>query len=291
MAARMSKLPAAVLLAACLCLAVAAPGLAGELDRFGGLSGRLRIVGSEAGPAAVREAASRIMAAHPGITVDIAACGTGVGLRQVAEAKADLSLSDRDMETFLDHGALIQTPYAVDPVALVVNPVNELDGVTLDQARGILSARYTTWAELGGRPDTLIPVYLEASPAADMPLTASGTMSVSTQPAVKFVVSHNKDLAGYVSLRDLDASLKALRLDGVAPGMAAFLAGNYRVYRILRLVGRAGPTPLARAFAAYMQGPEGQDILEAAGYAPLRARPDGESLLAFDAPEALAHKR
>ena len=68
----------------CLLLA-ASVAMAGELDRFTGLSGNLDIAGGTAHIPVMKEAAKRIMTANPNIRITVAGGGSGVGVQQVGE--------------------------------------------------------------------------------------------------------------------------------------------------------------------------------------------------------------
>lgn len=272
-----------------LCAGLAHAAWAGELDRFAGLSGQLVIAGSEAGLPAVREAASRIMAANPAVTLSISTCSSAVALHRVKLGQAQVCLSDRTFDAAnLGAAKLNQIPYAVDPVALAVSPLNPVSDVSLNVAKRLLSGQIRSWSEVGGHADFVLPMYLEGSELENRPETIAAGMSVSTQPAMKFIVARNKDTLGYVSVRDLDSSIKALSLDGVYPDLAAFARGQYRVYRVLSLVGEASPRPLAQAFMDYLRGPDGQELLKQAGYVPLAQAPAQPSLMPFDRPDLVS---
>ena len=261
---------------------------ASELDRFQGLTGELRITGSEAGLPAVRMAVQAIMEANPKVVITVVPIGTGHGVRQVKNGQASIALSDRVLdEAALSKVGLAVIPYAIDPVTVVVNPSNRVMDLGVDQAKSMFCGRIKLWSELGGSRDNVLPLYLQASEASDKPLTKPWAMTISTQPSIKWSVSHNKDIVGFVSLRDLDASLKPLPLEGVAPTLENFKAGKWQVYRTLSLVLDVAPKGLAKAFLEYMLGQDGQALLVDTGYAPLAAKPAKESLLPVGNPEAL----
>jgi phosphate transport system substrate-binding protein len=259
-------------------------------DPFAGLSGELRIVGSDLGLAAVREAAGKIMAAHPGITITCIMTGAGTGNRWVRLHQADLCLYDRDPGDTPHLGIpLTYVPYGVDPVAVVVNPLNTVGPLSVSQLRQIFGNRSKSWNEVGGGAYPVLPMFLEASEREEgKPDTWPGNFSVSSQPAMLFTLARNKESVGYVSLRSLDASLKPVAVDGVMPDRGAFLSGRYRVYRIMYASLEEGRSQLAKAFMEYMTGPEGQILLNATGYVPLAEKPIWESVLPVAFPNRLA---
>lgn len=276
------------LIAALLCCLDASPAMA-QKNLFSGLTGELRIVGSDVGLVAFREAADKIMADNPGISVQFALTGSGTGLRRVRQRQADICLFDRDPALISAAGApLASVAYGVDPVAVVVNPVNTVGPLTVEQLRLVFSAKIRFWSDLGGGAYPVMPIYIEASETEGKPDTRAGNVSVSSQPAMRFTLARNKETIGCISLRDLDASLKPVAVDGVLPEMQAFKDGRYRVYSLMYAVTEQTPSRLAKAFLDYMGGPEGQALLIKTGYLPLADKPSWESVLPVGNPDKLA---
>jgi len=141
---------------------------------------------------------------------------------------------------------------------------------------------------VGGEPIAVTPMYIEASELEDRPDYRGNSISVSSQPSMVFMLIRNKGLMGCVSVRDLDATLKPLGVDGVMPGIEAFRGGEYRIYRVMFASFDAARPSLAKAFLDYMLGPEGRELLVSAGYLPLSEKPDWESVIPVSAPSRLA---
>jgi phosphate transport system substrate-binding protein len=258
-------------------------------DAFAGLSGELRIAGSDVGLVAAREAAEAVMAAHPGVRITFSLTGAGSGLRRVRLRQADICLYDRDPASASRAGAPLEfVAYGVDPVAVVVNPVNTVGGLSLEQAKQLFGAKIRFWNEVGGPSFPAMPLYIEASEEEGKPDTKPGNVSVSSQPAMRFTLARNKETLGYISMRDLDASLKPVAMEGVAPSLEAFRAGRYRIYRVMHAAVPQQCPPLAKAFLDFLAGPKGQEMLTRAGYLPLKDKPAWGSALAVDFPDRLA---
>lgn len=273
---------------ALLCCLAVSPANAAD-GPFAGLSGELRIVGSDVGLVAFREAAQKIMAENPQVTVQFALTGSGAGIRRIRQRQADICLLDRDPKMVSTAGVpLAFASYGVDPVAVVVNPVNTVGPMTSAQLRLLFSAKIRFWDEVGGGAYPVMPIYIEASEVEGKPDTRPGNVSVSSQPAMRFTLARNKETIGCISLRDLDATLKPVAVDGVMPEMQAIKDGRYRVYALMYAATEQTPSPLAKAFLEYMKGPLGQELLIKTGYLPLAAKPVWESALPVGNPDTLA---
>lgn len=275
---------------------MASPVRGAGADSFEGLSGELHVAGGDVGLAAAREAAERIMAAHPRVSITFSLTGAGVGLKWVRMRQADIALYDRDpslAKAALDV-PLEFVPYGVDPVAVVVNPLNPVTSLTAAQASSLFSGATRFWKDAGGPGNgeaVVIPIYIEASEVEGKPGTIRDTLSVSTQAAMRFILLRTREALGVMSVRDLDATVKPVALDGTAATLENFLAGRYNVHRVLHMAAIANRSKLAQAFIDYMTGPEGQAALVRTGYAKLSDKPAAKSALPVAFPERLLGDR
>ena len=91
---------------------------------------------------------------------------------------------------------------------------------------------------------------------------------------VKLCVAGNPGAVGYLSYGALDASVRALAIDGVAPTEASLADGSYPVMRSFYLAAPAEISPAAVDFLQFIAGEQGRRVTQAAGFVPQ----------AFDAP-------
>jgi len=257
-------------------------------DPFDGLSGELRVVGGEVGLAAFQELAQQIMKAHPQVKITFTLNGPGLGLAWVRLRQGDICLYDRDPGLAQVKGEPLSfVDYGVDPVAVVLNPANTTPGLTIAQVSALFTGKIRDWKDAGGPDMPALPMYIQVSEDQGKPETRPGTVSVSSEPAMRFIMVRNRETVGIASLRDVDASLKPVVLDGVEPSMKAFTEGRYRLYRVMHAAVRQVHDPLTSAFLATLTGPEGQAALERVGYLPLSRKPSWESALPVDNPDLM----
>jgi len=252
-------------------------------DPFAGLAGTLRIVGSDVGFVPAKQAAEKIMAAHPGVVITVAMTGAGAGNRQVRLRQAELCLYDRDPADMAHQGApLTYVAYGVDPVAIVVNPANPVGPLAADQIRSLFSGKVKLWNEVGGGSYAVRPFLVSASEAEG----SSGITGDSLGLAMIFALVRNRDILGYASFRELSAAIKPLVVDGASPDLESFRQGRYRVCRIMYASYEEARPSLAQAFVKYMTGPQGQELLVKAGYLPLSEKPAWESVIPVGFPSS-----
>lgn len=261
-------------------LFIATGAWAGELDMFAGKSGVLRIAGGTAHIPVMKEAAKRIMRAYPDIHITVAAGGSGVGIKQVGEGlvqigNAGRQASEQEIATY----SLVPFKWAVDGVAVVVNPHNKVRALSSAQLQDIYSGRITSWKQLGG-VDKAINLYTRDNASGTRSVfwkkalhkgeISSAANFVVSNGAMKTAVANDPYAIGYVSVGYIDNSVAAVTLDGVAPSKENVRNGRYKVARGLYSITKGEPTGLTKAFIDYLLSPAGQQLAADKGFIPVR---------------------
>ncbi|MEA4969718.1 MAG: substrate-binding domain-containing protein [Candidatus Pelethousia sp.] len=79
-------------------------------------------------------------------------------------------------------------------------------------------------------------------------------------------VAGSKSSIGYISLGSLNDTVKALKIEGVAPSAAAIKDGSYAISRPFNIAVGANVSEAAKDFMAFIMSEEGQAIVEGKGY-------------------------
>lgn len=262
--------------AAVLFLACCAGVSAAELDSFKGEKGEIRIAGGTAHIPVMKEAAQRIMAVNPDIQISVAGGGSGVGIKQVGEGLVDIGNSGRkptDEETAKYGLHLFQ--WAIDGVAVIVNPANTVRALTQEQISGMFAGRIVNWQEVGG-VDKPINLYTrdEASGTREVFWEkglkkgdiAPGANFVVSNGAMKAAVSQDPYAIGYVSVGHIDAAVAPVAFGGVMPTLQTVKEGKYPIARGLYSNTKGEPAGLTRKFIDYLFSAEGQQIAVEKGF-------------------------
>ena len=254
----------------------AMPCLGGTLDMFDGQKGTVKIAGGTAHILVMKEAAKRIMTRNSEIVITVAGGGSGVGIKQVGEGLVDIGNSGRKPKPEeIERYDLKMYKWAIDGVAVVVNPANPVKALTKDQLKNIFSGKVDKWAVLGGA-DHAITIYTrdESSgtravfweKALDKSVIGTKALFVPSNGAMKTAVANNPYAIGYVSVGHMDESLAPVTLDGVAPTLETVKNGQYKVARGLYSNTKGEPKGLTRLFIDYLFTPEGQKIVAEKGF-------------------------
>ncbi|MFC6464917.1 substrate-binding domain-containing protein [Marinilactibacillus sp. GCM10026970] len=112
-----------------------------------GIEGTISLAGSTS-VAPVAEALSEAFSAmYPDVNFDISATGSSAGVTAAQDGTADIGMASREITD--DEGATIShEAIALDGIAVVVNPENPLEDLTLDQVQQIFTGEVTTWEDV-----------------------------------------------------------------------------------------------------------------------------------------------
>lgn len=248
------------------------------LDAFRGQKGVVDIAGGTAHIPVMKEAARQIMAVNPDVRITVAGGGSGVGVQKVGEGIVQIGNTGRALKPAeVGKYGLVTFPFAIDGVAVAVNPANRVTGLTKAQIKDIFSGKIANWKEVGGA-DAPISLYVREDGsgtretfeerALDKGVAASKANVVSSNGAMKTAVSQDPNAIGYVGIGHLDNSIKGISIDGATPSQENAASGEYKVTRLLYMNTKGEPQGLTKAFVEYIFTPAGQDIVSGAGYIP-----------------------
>ncbi|BDD88421.1 phosphate ABC transporter substrate-binding protein [Desulfofustis limnaeus] len=250
--------------------------LASDLDGFTGQKGTLKIAGGTAHIPVMKDAAQAVMEMNPEIKITIAGGGSGVGIKQVGEGIIDIGNAGREATTAeLETFGLTMIRWAIDGVAVAVNPKNPVHALTSEQLRDIFAGRVTTWKDVGGE-DRQINLYTrdEASGTREVFWTKAIKKEVIdtkanvvvSNGAMKTAIANDPYAIGYVSVGHIDETVAPVTLDGITPSLETVKNGDYKVARGLFSLTKGDPQGLAKLFLEYLLSPSGQDIVVEKGF-------------------------
>ena len=209
-----------------------------------------------------------------GINVTYNPTGSGSGIQAVSEGRCDIGLSSRALKDD-EKATLTETVVALDGIAMIVNPANKVDDLTIAQIADIYTGKITNWSEVGGDDAEIVLIGREAGSGTrsgfeeivDVKDKCQYRQELTSTGDVIAAVSQNPDAIGYASLASVKDSVKALNVDGVTPSEATVKDGSYKVQRPFVLVTMAGKelSPAAQAFFDYAISSDAASIIAKAG--------------------------
>lgn len=255
-------------------LAVAAP-----LDSFKGQKGTLDIAGGTAHIPVMKKAAQAIMSANPDIRITVAGGGSGVGVQKVGEGLVQIGNTGRALkESEVAKYGLETFPFAIDGVAVAVNPANKVTSLTKAQVKDVFAGKIINWKELGGN-DAPISLYVREDGsgtretfeerALDKGTSVQSANVVNSNGAMKTAVAQDPNAIGYVGIGHLDSSIRGVTVDGMVPSQENAANGTYKITRLLYMNTKGKPQGLTALFIDYIYSADGKGFISSSGYIPL----------------------
>ena len=255
-------------------LAVAAP-----LDSFKGQKGTLDIAGGTAHIPVMKKAAEAIMSANPDVRITVAGGGSGVGVQKVGEGLVQIGNTGRALkDSEVAKYGLETFPFAIDGVAVAVNPANKVTALTKAQVKDVFAGKITNWKELGGS-DAPISLYVREDGsgtretfeerALDKGTSVQSANVVNSNGAMKTAIAQDPNAIGYVGIGHLDASIRGVTVDGMVPSQENASAGSYTITRLLYMNTKGKPQGLTALFIDYIYSEDGKGFISSSGYIPL----------------------
>ena len=210
-----------------------------------------------------------------GVTVTYNPTGSGSGIKAVGEGRCDIGLSSRALKDEEKASGLTQTILAYDGIAVIVNPANPINDLSLEQIAKIYTGEITNWSELGGDDAEIVLIGREAgSGTRDGFESITGTtdacqyrQELTSTGDVITTVAQNPNAIGYASLASVKDTVKALAVEGVTPSEETVKDGSYLVQRPFVLVTKEGVelSAAAQDFFNYITSAEANEIIAGAG--------------------------
>jgi len=241
------------------------------------LSGRITFAGSTTVQPLAARLGDAFRQRHPGVTLDIAAGGSVVGIQAVRDGTVDIGMASRSLKPE-EAAGISQHQIAVDVIAVVTPVSNPVGGLSRQQLRDIYLGKIVNWREVGG-PDQAIMVVVRGKNSGTRgafdeivlekqePAAPLLTEAVTAGDMAAMVLA-SPGAIGYVGFGNLEPDLKLLAIDGVLPSEATARDGSYRLVRPLLLLTGPLTQPLAQTFVEFALSDEGQQIVEESGWVP-----------------------
>lgn len=275
---------------------VVAVGLAGctrpEAGKAGGGAAGVQVKGSDTMVQLAQKWAEDFMKTHPGISVTVTGGGSGTGIKSLLSNGTDIANASRDLtsEERKQAGAggkkLGEYVVGRDALSIIVHKDNPINELTLAQLKEIYTGAVTNWKQLGG-PDARIVLnsretssgtyafFQEHVLGKGTPFAASALLLPATSQIVANV-EQDRGGIGYVGLGYVTPAVKAVKVrkDAGAPAVAAnaddVRNGSYPLARPLYEFTIGEPTPAVKTWLEWVQGAEGQALVEKLGFVGAR---------------------
>ncbi len=238
-------------------------------------AGKVQLAGSTSVQPHAEALARAFQQNNSDIQVYVQGGGSSAGIQAVGEGTAQIGMSSRAIKPseIQKYPTLKPISIAVDGIAIIVNPKNPVSNLTMNQTRDIFTGNITNWNQIGGSDATIDVINREQGSGTRDGIQAivlkggnfKGGIVLSSTGAIRTAVSQDANAIGYISSAELDSSVKAVNIDGVAPTYDNIANRTYKIQRDFYFITKGDPSGATSQFLNFTLGPDGQALLKADG--------------------------
>lgn len=240
------------------------------------VSGKVSLDGSTSMEKFVNALKEAMAEKYPNLTLEPQFTGSGTGIQSVIAGTADIGDSSRALKDEEKAQGLVENIVAIDGIAVVVDKNNAVANLTKDQLVKIYTGEITNWKEVGGADQKIVVIGREASSGTrgafeeilDIEEKCKYAQELNETGAVMAAVAATPGAIGYVSLDNVDDSVIALQLDGVAPSEATVKDGSYALQRPFVMATKGeikDQNEQVKAVFEFIDSEEGQAVIKSVG--------------------------
>ncbi len=234
---------------------------------------------------------------HPDVRISVTGGGTGTGIASLINGTVDIANASRqikkeELEEASKQGIEpVEYVIARDAIAVIVNPENPINQLTMEQVSQIFRGRYNNWSELGGEDRPIVRVsretnsgthvyFLEAvvrlGKSGSTDIFSADTLLLPSSEGIISEVSDNPNAIGYDGFGYVTKELKDL---GIAnqkgdpyffPSAESVNNGTSPISRDLYMYADKNLSSAARLYLEWILTPEAQRIVSSLGFVPVK---------------------
>ncbi|MCX5709802.1 MAG: PstS family phosphate ABC transporter substrate-binding protein [Candidatus Omnitrophica bacterium] len=264
---------------------------------YGAKANSIQVKGSDTMVNLGQAWAEKYMEKNGGDFVAVTGGGSGTGFSSLISATCDIAMASRsikDKEIGLAQKKGInpkEIKVALDGLAVVVNPKNPVDKLTIDQLAKIFTGKITNWKDVGGADAKITLLSREVNsgthvyfkehvlrkldPNSKEEFSSSALMLPSSQ-AIADEVANNSSAIGYYGMGYISPKQKAVHVAKddkspyEVPTIENVVNGKYPISRPLFLYTNGEPQGLVKKFVDFTLSKDGQEIVLKTDFVPVK---------------------
>lgn len=240
--------------------------------------------------------AEAYQAIRPEVSISVTGGGTGTGMAALINGTVDIANASRqikpeEIQSAQTNGVEpVEFVIARDAIAVIVNPDNPVDHLSIAQISDIYSGRINNWLEVGGEDRPIVRLSRETNSGThvyfleevlrrgdsdDQTLFSADTLLLPSSEGISAEIRQNPNAIGYDGLGYVTPDMKVLAVartaDGpfVLPSAETVNNGQYPIARDLYMYTDGQPDGEIAAYLAWILGPEAQAIVRELGFVPI----------------------
>ncbi|GAB4545666.1 MAG: phosphate ABC transporter substrate-binding protein [Anaerolineales bacterium] len=232
---------------------------------------------------------------HPDVRISVTGGGSGTGIAALLNGTVDIANASRQIkkeEIAEAQGKGIQPVehiVARDAIAVIVNPQNPVNQLTLKQISEIYSGAVTNWKQVGGEDRPIVKLSRETNSGThvyfletvlrlgekkDKTLFSMDTLLLPSSEGIIAEVRQNPNAIGYDGLGYVPKDLKMIAIAKesggayVLPSVETVNDKTYAIARDLYMYTNGEPSGAVKDYLDWILSPQAQEVVAKLGFVP-----------------------
>ena len=233
---------------------------------------------------------------HPEVRISVTGGGSGTGIAAlingtVGIANASRQIKSEEIDQAKSNGVdPVEHIIARDAIAVIVNPNNPVNELTLKQISDIYSGKIVNWQEVGGDDRPIVRLSRETNSGThvyfletvlrlgskeDKTLFSTNTLLLPSSEGIIAEVRQNPNAIGYDGLGYVPEDLKMIAIAEetggayVLPSIETVNDKSYAIARDLYMYTNGDPEGVLKEYLDWILSSEAQLIVEELGFVPV----------------------
>jgi phosphate transport system substrate-binding protein len=236
-------------------------------------------------------------ALHPEVQISVTGGGSGTGIAALINGTVDLANASRQIKpeelTQAEANGVEPKEYVVarDAIAIVVNPQNPVNHLTIQQLSDIYSGKINNWSQVGGDDRVIVRLSRETNSGTHVfflenvirlgdpnnkTLFSPDTLLLPSSEGITAETRDNPNAIGYDGLGYVTDEVKVIAIGKgepepfVLPSAQTVNSGQYPIARDLYMYTNGQPTGQVQQYLDWIMGSEAQAIVTQLGFVPIK---------------------
>jgi len=233
---------------------------------------------------------------HPEIRLSVTGGGSGTGIAALINGTVDIANASRkikqeEVDAAKKNGTdPVEFVIARDAIAVIVNPENPINQLSLQQISDIYSGQINNWNELGGEDRPIVRLSRETNSGTHVyflenvlrlgqkdnkTLFSTDTLLLPSSEGITAEIRQNPNAIGYDGLGYVTNETKVVAVSKtdngpfIIPSAETVNSGEYPIARDLYMYTAGPPKGVIEAYLNWIMSPDAQKIVKELGFVPI----------------------
>ena len=233
----------------------------------------------------------------PEVRLSVTGGGSGTGLASLINGTVDIANASREIKaeeiTMAEEEGFTPVEFVVarDAIAVIVNPENPVNELTLEQLSKIYLGEITNWKDVGGNDQPIVCLSRETNSGTHVyfletvirlgekdntDIFSAETLLLPSSEGIISEVRDNPNAIGYDGLGYVTSEVKLIAVSDVGqseyvlPSVETVSSGTYPIARSLQMYTRGEPEGEILEYLNWLLSDEAQEIVAELGFVPVK---------------------